>query len=735
MTMADKDTTKTSKGGMNRRTFLKVLGGGAAALAVGVVVGGPTIVREARLRINQAFLAGDAPSSAPPESPFVWIEVGADNQALLYIPKVELGQGIHTTLAQIAADEMELDWQQVTAHQADTARGFDPQLIFTFGSTSVTSLYAPIREIGATLREMLRAEAAVQLGVAASDVTAADSAVFVTDNADRRLTYGEIIAAKQGEWTLPATKAALKPASSFRYIGQSVQRVDLRDKVTGRAVYGYDVRLDGMVYGAVARPPRYGATLARAAEGTAGSQLGVIAVVIKDGFAGVVAETRRKARAALGFLDLQWEGGTTITQAEIEQTVAVPHEGGTLIQRDGDVDSAGGRRVEASYRVPMAIHAQMEPQAAAADVQADRAMIYCSTQAPGLTRERIAAAIGMDENTIDVVPTMVGGGFGRKTGVDVGVEAALLSQAAGVPVHVGWSREEDTQYGYRRPPAANHLWATLDDAGEVLAIHHEIASSDILLNPQVGSAFLGTVLGTDPLAAYGGLIHYSIPNRRVVYHHTPIPVPTAYWRGLGSFPNTFAIESFIDEVAEAAALDPLDFRLRYLPEGELGERFTVVLNAVAEASGWRERASLPEGRALGIASAYDRGTVVGVVAEVSVVENTIRVEKAWCAVDPGLVVNPDGAAAQVQGSIVWGVGSALIEEQLVENGMATSQNFNTYPLLTIAQTPDMIVLPISSGDAPVGGLGEPVVGAVPPAIANALAVVTGRRFRQMPFRL
>ena len=160
-----------------------------------------------------------------------------------------------------------------------------------------------------------------------------------------------------------------------------------------------------------------------------------------------------------------------------------------------------------------------------------------------------------------------------------------------------------------------------------------------------------------------------------------------------------------------------------------------MLNAVADASGWRERASLPQGRALGFASAYDRGTVVGVVAEVSVNENAIRVEKVWCAVDPGLVVNPDGAAAQVQGSIVWGVSSALIEEQLVENGMATSQNFNTYPLLTIAQTPDMIVLPISSSDAPVGGLGEPVVGAVPPAIANALAAITGRRFRQMPFRL
>jgi isoquinoline 1-oxidoreductase beta subunit len=368
-------------------------------------------------------------------------------------------------------------------------------------------------------------------------------------------------------------------------------------------------------------------------------------------------------------------------------------------------------------------------------VKVDSAIVYCSTQAPGLTGERIAEAIGLEQAVIDVVPTMVGGAFGRKTGVDVGVEAAILSQGAGVPVHVGWSREEDTQYGYRRPLAANYLSATLNDAGDVLAIHHEIASSDILLSPEIGSPILGTILGTDPLAAYGGLVLYSVPNRRVVYHHSPIPVPTAYWRGLGSFPNTFAIESFMDEIAEAAGSDPLDLRLRYLPEGELGERFTTVLNAVSEAAGWRDRASLPSGQALGLSSAYDRGTVVGVVAQVSVDETRIRVEKVWCAVDPGLVVNPDGAAAQVQGSIVWGVGSALIEEQVVENGMATSQNFNTYPLLTIGQTPEMVVLPISSSDTPVGGMGEPVVGAVAPAIANALAVITGRRFRQMPFRL
>jgi isoquinoline 1-oxidoreductase beta subunit len=731
--MADKKTKQESpKKGMSRRTFLKIVGGGTAVLAVGAVLGGPTLVREARLAINQAFITGEAPGAAPPESPFVWIEITADNEARLYIPKMEMGQGIHTALAQIAADELELDWQQVRVFQADTRRGFDAEMMFTFGSTSVIAMYAPIRQMGAALREMLRAEAAGQWGVSAGEVSAANGAITA---GEQRLTYGEIIAAKQGEWTLPET-AALKPAADFRYIGQSVQRVDLRDKVTGRSQYGYDVRLEGMAYGAVARPPRYGATLKRAAAGAAESQPGVLVVVIRDGFAGVVAETRRKARAALAHLDLEWQGGTTINQEEIDSIISVPREGGTLIQRVGSVEGmSGGSRIEASYRVPMAVHAQMEPQAAAADVQADSAIVYCSTQAPGLTRERIAAAIGMDGAKIDIVPMMIGGGFGRKTGIDVGVEAALLSQGAGMPVHVGWTREEDTQYGYRRPPGANYLWGELDAEGNVLAVHHEITSSDILTNPDVGSEFLGRILGTDPLAAYGGLLLYTFPNRRVLYHLSDIPVPTAYWRGLGSFPNTFAIESFVDELAEAAAQDPLDFRLRYLPEGELGARFETVLNAVADASGWRERTSLAEGRALGLAATYDRGTVVGVVAEVMIDGEQIVVPHVWCAVDPGLVINPNGATAQAEGSIIWGVSSALIEQQTVADGMATSQNFNNYPFLPISRAPQMTVLTLNSADEPLGGMGEPVVGTVPPAIASALAALTGRRFRTMPFRL
>ncbi|MDX2139899.1 MAG: molybdopterin cofactor-binding domain-containing protein [Chloroflexota bacterium] len=730
-TQPPKTSSDGKQKGITRRRFLQTVGIGAGVLAVGAVIGGPTLVREGRLAINQAFLTGTAPSSAPPKSPFVWFEIDAQNQARLFIPKVEMGQGIHTTLAQIAADELELDWQTVTVAQADTTTGFDPDLIFTFGSTSVTALYAPIREIAAKMREMLRTEAAAQLGVDVAQLTAANSTI--SGQGGQSLTYGAIIAAKQGEWVIPEGAAALKNNADFTLIGQPIKRVDLRDKVTGRARYGYDARIEGMGYGAVARPPRYGATLASAAAGTAETMPGVIAVVIEDGFVGVVANTRRRAQAALAGLELTWEGGTNIGQAEIESIVSAPRDGGTLIQRVGG-EEADGLRIEANYRTPMAVHAQMEPQAALARFEGDHLIIDCSTQAPGLTRERAAAVLGIDAAQIDVIPTYVGGAFGRKTGADVGVEAARLARGAGIPVHVGWTREEDTQHGYRRPPASNYLWATIDDTGAPTMLVHEIASSDVLFNPEVGGGgFLETMLGADPLAAYGGLLHYAIPNRRVMYHHTRIPVPTAYWRGLGSFANTFAIESFVDEVAHAGGIDPLEWRLRFRPEGDLGRRYELVLNAVAEASAW---ATTPaDGRARGIAACYDRGTVVALVVEVSVTDGQINVHNAWCAVDPGLVVNPDGAAAQVQGSIIMGLSSTLLEAQTVENGMATSQNFNAYPLLTIRQAPQIEVIPINSGDEPVGGLGEPVMGAVPAAVANAVFALTGTRARTLPLKL
>jgi len=722
---------------ISRRQFLIGLGAGAGVLAVGAVVGGPVLVREGRLAVQQAVASGSGAPSAPiSDVPLTWFEIDTENRVHIYVPKIEMGQGIHTALAQIAADELEADWETVIVHQGTAERGFDPELIFTFGSSSVISLFTPMREVSATMRYMLREEASNQWNVSIEDVIAENSECYLASDPDTRLPYGEIVAAKEGEWRIPEEDVQLKSRNEFRYIGQSMPRVDFEAKVTGRALYGYDARVEGMAYGAVARPPRFDATLARAAAGDAESQPGVIAVVIEEDFAGVVAETRLQAQAALEHLDLEWEGGAGMNQDELEALVTVPEEEGVLVQREGDALAAlrEGTLVTAAYRTPMAAHAHLEPQGGLAEVTDEGVTVYASTQSPNTTRDAVAEGLGISADSVTVIPLYVGGGFGRKVGIDAPVEAARLSQAVGRPVYVGWTRTEDLRYGYRRPPTHHVLNASVDEGGNILALQHRIVSSDVIFNSDIGlPGFVADILGADFLATNGSQIHYSIPNRRVDYHHRSLPVPTAYWRGLGAFPNTYAMETFLDEVAVAAGVDPLQLRLNHLPEGELGERWRAALEAVAEASNWAEASA--EGRGRGIASVYDRGTIVALVIEASVENDQIRLHHAWCAVDPGLVVNPDGAAAQAQGSIIMALSSALYEKQELADGMITSENFSNYPLITMRDAPTIEVIPLSSSDEPTGGMGEPVVGCVPAALSNAIYAATGTRLRDMPFQL
>lgn len=737
--MSETSTTQdtTPQRGWTRRRFLRVLGIGTGTLAVGAVVGGPTLVREGRLTILDAIINGD-PSSAnlagdPPKDPFVWFQIEPDNTTHMYIPKVEMGQGVHTAIAQIGADELEAAWEHVVVHQATGREGHLPATLFTFGSTSVLTNFQPAREVGATMRAMLRAEGAAQLGVALEDVTAEQSRVFIAAQPEQGLTYGEIVANKTGEWVIPEAAPALKSADAFRYIGQSVPRVDLRDKVTGRAVYGYDARMANMAYGAVARPPRYGARLVSAAAGDAADHPGVVAVVLEDGFAGVVAETRTQAQAAVFKLALTWEGGTTINQDELEAIVTAPETGGVLIQRVGDFDRSaqGGRILEATYRTPMGAHAHLEPEAALVDASGDQVIAYVSTQAPGNDQSAIADVLGIAPDKVEVLTTYLGGGFGRKAASSAPIEAARLSRAAGRPVHVGWTREDDMLYGPTRPPTHNRLRAIIDADNAIVGIDSAIASSDVIFSAFPG--FVQAILGADFLAAFGSTIHYTFPNRQVRYQHTKVPVPSGFWRGLGSFNNIFALETFMDELAHEVGADPVAFRRQHLPQDDLGERMRVALDRVIAASDWDSE--VPAGRGRGVALAFDRGTVVALAAEASAEDGQIRVHHVWAAVDPGLVVNPDGAAAQVEGQIHMAMSAALHEKLTVSNGLIDNANFYNYTLLRVAESPQVTFLPINSGDRPVGGIGEPVVGAVPAVISNAIFAATGQRLRDLPFAL
>ena len=705
-----------------RRQFLLGLGvGGVGALALGL----PAM----RMGVARAVDKGLVPSSDPLD-PTLWFEVLRDDRVRLHLPKVEMGQGIHTALAQIAAEELEVPWERLEVVHATTAHGpVDKQ--GTSGSMTVVGLYQPLRESAATLREMLRAEAARQLGVQASALVAAGGTLSVRDQPEKKLRYGEVVAKHTGTWEVPEQPPALKPAKDFQFIGKSMPRVDLEAKLTGQGVYGYDQRLPGMLYGATARPPRLGSTLRAAREGKARQQPGVVEVLIGSDFASVAAESREQAHAALAHLELEWTEGESLQQADVDARTTVKDGEGVLVQEEGDVPAhlGRGKQLTAEYRTPLAAHAHLEPQAALVEVKPERVRVWASTQMPGSIRKQVAKALERDEESVELVPTHLGGGFGRRLDAKAAIEAARLSQATGRPVHVGWTRAEEFRHGFFRPPTHHVLKASLE-SGKVLAFEHQQASGDVLFSLIPEAA--GAVLGADFGSWRGATIRYAMPHRRTLAQRVKLPVPTATWRGLGLLANTFALESFMDELAHAAGEDPLAFRLKHLGDDEMERRFRRVLEAAAKQAGWGT--ALPEGRARGIACSVDMNTVVAQVAEVSVENGRPRVHRFTCAVDCGLVINPDGATAQVEGGIMMALSSALSERITLKNGQVEAENFYDYPLLTMREAPDIDTLLVGEGDKPLG-MGEPPMGPVAAAVANALFTLTGKRLRSLPLKL
>lgn len=730
---------KKLKAKSTRRAFLISAGAGALSIGIGGKIGWEY------LRKNVPALAESrSPSAKVPKEPFAWFTINADNTIVFHVPKIEMGQGIHTALAQIAADELEANWDMIRVVQADTAHGFDSGTQFTFGSVSVASLYLPIREASAAVRETLRDEAARRLNTTKENIIAQNGVMELRTDASKRLTYGELVAGKQGAWTL-AENASLKAANNFTLIGKSVKRVDVRDKVTGKAIYGLDARLPNMLYGAVARAPRYGAQLKSAKAGEAATMPGVVKVVIENGFAGVVAERRSIARAAVARIQCEWEGGVTESQEVFDALTTVPADksNAVAIQERGSVsDNRTGKDIFAQYRTAIAVHAHLEPQAALADVRGDgqtiqTITIIASTQTPDMVRTMVADALGVEKDIILVKPTYAGGGFGRRIGHEVGVEAALLSRAVGRPVHVGWTREEEMRYGFYRPPTHHILRGSVGANGRIAAMEHEVSSGDVLLSFAgiAGGAIAGSVadaFGVDPGALIGVLSEYDIPHHRVLSHRVKLPFLTASWRGLGLLPNIFARESFIDELAYLAKKDPIQFRLAHLPETELGKRYKQALMRVQEMSSWQTPPTT--GRARGVAFCTQSHTIAAQVAEVSVANGRLKVHRVWAAVDPGMTVNPNGAVAQIQGAIVMGLSSVFHEKITFANGIASAKNFDDYPLIRMPDVPDIVVELITSSDVP-HGMGEVGIGPIAAAVGNAVFALTGKRMRELPFAL
>ncbi len=709
---------------LSRRNFLIMLGVGAGGLYVGVRLGTPPL----RLRLAEFLEESGGPPSNLDAPPDAWFEILPDNTVDLYLPKSEMGQGVHTGLAQIAAEELEIDLEQIRVHHAATDRLADP--VATSASNTISGLYVPLLEVAATLRELLRAEAALQLNTQPENLNLENGVFSLKSDPSQQRTYGDLFVSA-GEWEIPESPPALKPPSQYRIIGQPLPRVDLPAKITGQAIYGFDVRVPGMLYGAVARPETIEGKLRSAALGKAEGQPGVVHVVADDDFAGVVAESREQAYTALSQMQLEWDAGRLWQQQEIEAMVTVGKGQGVVIQKEGNLDQAlaRGRLVEAEYRTPMAYHAYLEPLAAVADVRTEKVEVWASTQAANRLRGAVADAVGRKEEEVVIHPVFLGGGFGRKIDERAAVEAARLSQAAGKPVQVAMNRPEDFRSSFVRPPTHHILRASLAEDGNVLALEHQAASGEVAF------AFLpsavGRLLGADFGSYRGATINYGVQNIQTTAWLVKLPVSTGWWRGLGLMANTFAVESFIDELAAAASLDPLEFRLRHLPDNEKGQRIRGALQAAAEKANWGT--ALPAGRVHGLAMSYDVGTIIVEIAEVSVENGQIRIHKVTAAADPGMAINPDSVKAQTEGAITMGLSSTLLEEVLIEDGVFKASNFGEYPLLRNADAPDIDVLVLNSRSTP-SGMGEPPIGPVPAAVANAVFAATGQRLRRLPLK-
>jgi isoquinoline 1-oxidoreductase beta subunit len=706
-----------------RRKFLL-----KAAVGTGLLFG-TTYCAPLRRKIAGQINTSETPYDGPTDDPTIWFEVTPTNEIIFHCPKMEMGQGVFTGLAQIAADELEVGIEQIRVVHASTATGNIDQF-GTGSSTSISGLWTPLRELAATMRVMLTKAAAKQMGVAAAGLTALNGIVSDGTNS---LTYGEI-AAGVTEWDIPDTPP-LKAVADYKYVGQPTPRVDLLDKVTGAPIYGFDAELEGMLYGAVVRPAGLDNEFVSADASAAEGMPGVVAVVIEKDFAGVVATSYLAAENAKRKIKVAWKKQADWDDFDVEEAIKVGQGNAIEIQKKGNAkkllaDGAPGI-IRSEYFSPIGAHAQLEPSGCLASVQGDRVLLKLSTQVVEITRKEVAARLGLDKESVIVEPTFLGGGFGRGLHTPNAMQAAVLSRAVGKPVKCYFTRQEEFQNDTFRPPTHNVLKAKLTADGRIEAISHDISSGDVMHGSPLVSNLLQKVIGADLGAWRGGMIQYhGIPNYRAVSWRVKLPFATSWWRGLGLLANTFAIESFMDELAGAAGKDPISFRLDHLTEEKASIRLAKVIAKAAEVSGYRNEAK--DGRAMGFACSTDVNTPCAHVAEVSITDDIIRVHKVTCVIDPGLVINPDQVRAQCEGSIIMGMSAVLYEKMNIRNNALYPIIYGAYSMALMKDIPREINVVLLENDSKPSGVGEPPMGPIGAAIANAVYRLTGERRRRMP---
>jgi isoquinoline 1-oxidoreductase beta subunit len=677
-----------------------------------------------------------------------WVRIAPDGTVTIQAPAPEMGQATNTALPLILAEELDADWSRVRIETAPVRPVFDHPVFrsqFVVASLSTRGYWMPLRIAGAQARRVLLDAAAARWGVPVEQLST-EPGVVVHAASGRRLGYGEIAAFA----TLPATlpeiaPAALKPVSAFRLIGRDVPRHDVPGKSSGGEVYAADIRLPGLLHATVARAPGPGARPVSHNGEALLQRPGITHVLPLENGVAIVGERIEAVLAARQALNVQWSPGagaahdsdaalTSFLEAARDPGVAA-----VTTARTGEAAAAiaaAPRTHSAEFTTDYVYHAQMEPLACVASVTAGAVEIWVGTQWPSQVRDEAARLTGLPAAQVKVNMLPMGGGFGRRAHIDYAVEAVRIAQATGRPVKVMATREDDMANAHVRPMTAHRIDVGLDAEGRVLGWRHRFAA-DLVVPALYGQARLDAQRGVDHIVAYhANVSSYDVPAHLAEHVYRDHGVRTAPWRGIGAGPNAFAIEAVIDDLARLAGTDPVAYRLALLKD----VRAKAVIEAAAAMAGWgRPREGTSQGTTLGIAFARLGLPQLGEAMAATVVEvaldrasGRIRVPRMWCAADIGLPVQPRNAARQVEGSLLWGLSSALTERLTFKGGAVVEKNFGDYEILRASDTPEVEVRIIRSGETPLPA-GELGLGTVAPAISNAVLAATGKRLHAMPF--
>jgi isoquinoline 1-oxidoreductase beta subunit len=739
---------------LSRRTFLSgMFSAGALVLAARVLPNGLAATPSA-----SAAASSTADNAA--WHPSVYLGLEPDGTVIIVAHRSEMGTGIRSVLPTVLADELEADWKKVKVEQAigDTKYGSQN----TDGSCSIRDFYDAMRQAGASARMMLEQAAAAKWGVPVAECKAQNHQVVHTGS-NRKLGYGELAALAATQAVPKKEELKFKSAAEFRYIGKDLPIVDRDDLTSGKGIFGIDAQMPGMVYASIERSPVFGGKLKsyddKEVRKVRGVQQTVVIPPLKPpygfqplGGVAVIADNTWAAMKGREQLKVEWDSGDNANyesdayKKSLLETVRKPQK---VVRDIGNVDTEfakGGKTYEAEYYVPHLAHAPMEPPAAVAEFKDGKVMVKAATQNPQAVQDAVAAALGINKKDVECHVTLLGGGFGRKSKPDYVVEAALLSKAVGKPVKVTWSREDDIRFDYYHAVAAMYMKAALDEKGRPTAWLQRCAF------PSIGAMF-------SPAANYGqgfemGMgwndLAYDIPNHRAENGPAKNQVRIGWLRSVANIYHAFAIHSFVDELAQAAGRDRVEYlldligkprRIELKGNGALDAKYPFdtarlrnVIEIAAERSGWAKKKP-GKGRALGIAAHRSFFSYIAAVVEVEVDDKgKIHIPQVDYVIDIGRAINPDRVKAQFEGAAVFGTSIALMGEISAAAGQIKQSNFHDYPVARMNEAPRVINVHIVPSQEPPAGVGEPGVPPMSPAICNALFAATGKRIRDLPIR-